>query len=148
MVTKPDDHEVARARRRICSRPCVVVKLRQLDAGRIADLPPSFDSVPDPRARRGRWYSLTAILLVCACTVVSGARSIDAPARIEQRTAVSDRDPPPPARMAARSVAGPPASRPSRKGPAASWSARCAGPGSTAKPSGAKSPDRAGATGM
>ncbi|MFD1276261.1 transposase family protein [Streptomyces kaempferi] len=44
---------------------------------RIADLRPYFDSVPDPRARRGRWYSLTAILLVCACAVVSGARSID-----------------------------------------------------------------------
>ncbi|MET7458579.1 transposase family protein, partial [Streptomyces sp. NPDC005574] len=34
-------------------------------------------SVPDPRSRRGWWYSLTAILLVCACAVVSGARSID-----------------------------------------------------------------------
>ncbi|MGW7657552.1 transposase family protein [Streptomyces tendae] len=29
------------------------------------------------RARRGRWYSLTAILLVCACAAVSGARSTD-----------------------------------------------------------------------
>jgi predicted transposase YbfD/YdcC len=55
----------------------VLVKLGPLDAGRIADLRPYFDSVPDPRARRGRWYSLTAILLVCACAVVSGARSID-----------------------------------------------------------------------
>lgn len=33
--------------------------------------------MPDPRSRRGRWYSLTAILLVCACAAVSGARSID-----------------------------------------------------------------------
>ncbi|MFJ7769384.1 ISAs1 family transposase [Streptomyces sp. NPDC097107] len=33
--------------------------------------------MPDPRARRGRWYSLTAILLVCACAAVSGARSTD-----------------------------------------------------------------------
>ncbi|WP_435253669.1 transposase family protein, partial [Streptomyces sp. 1222.5] len=33
--------------------------------------------MPDPRARRGRWYSLTAILLVCACAAVSAARSID-----------------------------------------------------------------------
>ena len=57
--------------------PAVLVKLGPLDAGRIADLRPYFDSVPDPRARRGRWYSLTAILLVCACAVVSGARSID-----------------------------------------------------------------------
>ncbi|MCC3764508.1 ISAs1 family transposase [Glycomyces sp. TRM65418] len=38
---------------------------------------PYLDSVPDPRSRRGRWYSLTAILLVCACATVSGARSID-----------------------------------------------------------------------
>jgi predicted transposase YbfD/YdcC len=55
----------------------VLVKLGPLDAGRIADLRPYLDSVPDPRSRRGRWYSLTAILLVCACAVVSGARSID-----------------------------------------------------------------------
>nr|WP_239149677.1 ISAs1 family transposase [Streptomyces sp. SID12501] len=54
-----------------------MVKLGPLDAGRVADLRPYFDSVPDPRSRRGRWYSLTAILLVCACAVVSGARSID-----------------------------------------------------------------------
>ncbi|MET7575172.1 ISAs1 family transposase [Streptomyces sp. NPDC005492] len=33
--------------------------------------------MPDPRARRGRWYSLTAILLVCACAAVSRARGID-----------------------------------------------------------------------
>ena len=29
------------------------------------------------RSRRGRWYSLTAILLVRACAALSGARSID-----------------------------------------------------------------------
>lgn len=57
--------------------PAVLVKLGSLDAGRVADLRPYFDSVPDPRSHRGRWYSLTAILLVCACAVVSGARSID-----------------------------------------------------------------------
>ncbi|WP_294009933.1 transposase family protein [Streptomyces sp.] len=39
----------------------------------------------DPRVRRGRWYSLTAILLVCACGVVSGARSIDEVAEWGQR---------------------------------------------------------------
>jgi len=55
----------------------VLVKLGPLDGSRVADLRPYFDSVPDPRSRRGRWYSLTAILLVCACAVVSGARSID-----------------------------------------------------------------------
>ncbi|MGW6923212.1 ISAs1 family transposase [Streptomyces sp. NPDC054950] len=65
--------------------PAVLVKLGPLDADRIADLRPYFDSVPDPRARRGRWYSLTAILLVCACAVVSGARSIDELAEWGQR---------------------------------------------------------------
>ena len=57
--------------------PAVLLKLGPLDAGRIADLRPYFDSVPDPRSRRGRWYSLTAVLLVCACAVLSGAKSID-----------------------------------------------------------------------
>jgi hypothetical protein len=65
--------------------PAVLVKLGPLDTDRIADLRPYFDSVPDPRARRGRWYSLTAILLVCACAVVSGARSIDELAEWGQR---------------------------------------------------------------
>ncbi|MFJ7949124.1 ISAs1 family transposase [Streptomyces sp. NPDC096354] len=46
-------------------------------ADRIADLRPYLDALPDPRSRRGRWYSLTAILLVCACAAVPGARSID-----------------------------------------------------------------------
>jgi predicted transposase YbfD/YdcC len=55
----------------------VLVKLGPLDAGRVADLRPYLDAVPDPRSLRGRWYSLTAILLMCACAVVSGARSID-----------------------------------------------------------------------
>ncbi|WP_405849782.1 hypothetical protein [Streptomyces sp. NBC_01518] len=32
----------------------MLVKLGPLDTGRIADLRPYFDSVPDPRARRGR----------------------------------------------------------------------------------------------
>ncbi len=57
--------------------PAVLVKLGPLDAGRVADLRPYFDAVPDPRSRRGRWYPLTAILLVCALAVVSGAKSID-----------------------------------------------------------------------
>ncbi|MDH6523277.1 hypothetical protein M2163_000218 [Streptomyces sp. SAI-135] len=35
--------------------PAVLVKLGSLDTDRIADLRPYFDSVPDPRARRGRW---------------------------------------------------------------------------------------------
>ena len=57
--------------------PAALMKLGSLDSDRVADLRPYLDSVPDPRARRGRWYSLTAILLVGACAVVSGARSID-----------------------------------------------------------------------
>ncbi|WP_234042242.1 ISAs1 family transposase [Streptomyces marianii] len=57
--------------------PAVLLKLGPLGPGQTADLRPYFDAVPDPRSRRGRWYSLTAILLVCACAVVSGARSIE-----------------------------------------------------------------------
>ncbi|MET7516409.1 ISAs1 family transposase [Streptomyces sp. NPDC005480] len=34
-----------------------------MDPGQIADLRLYFESVPDPRSRRGRWYSLTAVLL-------------------------------------------------------------------------------------
>lgn len=69
--------------------PAVLVKLGPLDSGRIADLCPYFDSVPDPRARRVRWYSLTAILLVCACAAVSGARSIDELAEWGQRASTA-----------------------------------------------------------
>ncbi|MFJ9381609.1 ISAs1 family transposase [Streptomyces sp. NPDC101455] len=36
-----------------------------------------LEAVPDPRSRRGRWYSLVSILLVCAAAAVSGARTID-----------------------------------------------------------------------
>ncbi|MFI2297669.1 transposase family protein [Actinacidiphila glaucinigra] len=41
--------------------------------------------MPDPRAGRGRWYSLTAILLVCACAAMAGARSVDEIAEWAQR---------------------------------------------------------------
>ncbi|MEU3343300.1 transposase family protein [Streptomyces sp. NPDC006668] len=57
--------------------PPVLVKLSPLDASQVADRMPLLERVPDPRARRGRWYSLTAILLVCACAAVSGMRSVD-----------------------------------------------------------------------
>lgn len=57
--------------------PLVLGKLGSLEAGQVADLRPFLESVTDPRGRRGRWYSLTAILLVCACAAVSGARSVD-----------------------------------------------------------------------
>ncbi|MFJ8159133.1 ISAs1 family transposase [Streptomyces sp. NPDC094468] len=48
-----------------------------MDIGQVADLRTFLERVPDLRARRGRWYSLTAILLICACAAVSGARSVD-----------------------------------------------------------------------
>lgn len=65
--------------------PAVLVKLGPLDADRVADLRPYLEAVPDPRSRRGRWYSLTSILLVCACATVAGARSIDELAEWGQR---------------------------------------------------------------
>ncbi|MEU8695009.1 transposase family protein [Streptomyces sp. NPDC048665] len=41
------------------------------------DLRVFLEAVPDPRSRRGRWYSLASILLVSAAAAVSGARTID-----------------------------------------------------------------------
>ncbi|CAL9371596.1 ISAs1 family transposase [Streptomyces sp. enrichment culture] len=60
-------------------------KLGPLDADRIADLCPYLASVPDPRSRRGRWYSLVSVLLVCACAAVSGAKSLDEIAEFAER---------------------------------------------------------------
>ncbi|WP_245769662.1 transposase family protein [Streptomyces indicus] len=60
-------------------------KLGPLDADRIADLRPYLESVPDPRSRRGRWYSLVSVLLVCACAVVSGAKSLEEIAEFAER---------------------------------------------------------------
>lgn len=57
--------------------PPVLAKLGRLDVSEVAGLRSFLDLVPDPRSRRGRWYSLTAILLVCACAAVSGARSVE-----------------------------------------------------------------------
>ncbi|WP_010356841.1 transposase family protein, partial [Streptomyces acidiscabies] len=85
-------------------------KLGPLDADRIADLRPYLESVPDPRSRRGRWYSLTAILLVCACAAVCGAKSIDELAEFGERATnsllASRRGTPSPARLAAQPQAG------------------------------------------
>ncbi|MEU4763111.1 transposase family protein [Actinosynnema sp. NPDC023794] len=57
--------------------------------------------MPDPRPRWGRWHSLTAILLVCACATVSGAKSIDELAEWAapswHRDSGGHRTPPPPA---------------------------------------------------
>lgn len=68
----------------VASSPIPAV-LRPLDADRIADLGPYLESVPDPRSRRGRWYSLTALLLMCACAAVCGAKSIDELAEFGER---------------------------------------------------------------
>lgn len=57
--------------------PPVLAKLGPLDPGDLVDLRPYLESVPDPRSRRGRWYSLASLLLVCAAATVSGAKSID-----------------------------------------------------------------------
>lgn len=65
--------------------PAVLAKLGRLEPAGIADLRPYLDKIPDPRSERGRWYSLTAILLVCACATVSGATSIDEFAEWGQR---------------------------------------------------------------
>ncbi|MEU1056124.1 ISAs1 family transposase [Streptomyces sp. NPDC005876] len=61
------------------------MKLGPPDLGRVADLRPFLGLVPDPRARQGRWYSLVAVLLVCACAAVSGARTLDEIAEWAQR---------------------------------------------------------------
>lgn len=34
--------------------------------------------VPDPRAKRGRWYSLENLLAVCACAMIAGATTVEA----------------------------------------------------------------------
>ncbi|MFI1358277.1 transposase family protein [Streptomyces sp. NPDC020898] len=56
--------------------PAVLAKLghlRQHDTGRLRA---HLQRVPDPRSRRGRRYPLVGLLLVRACAVVSGARTI------------------------------------------------------------------------
>ncbi|MFG2426708.1 transposase family protein [Streptomyces sp. NPDC048590] len=57
--------------------PAVLAKLGPLNPADTSDLRIFLEAVPDPRSRRGRWYSLASILLVCAAAVVSGARTID-----------------------------------------------------------------------
>jgi hypothetical protein len=68
--------------------PAILAKLSPLDPDRIADLRPCLESVPDPRSRRGRWYSLVSILAVCACAAVSGAKTIDEIAESGARAAI------------------------------------------------------------
>ncbi|MFC8626734.1 transposase family protein [Streptomyces anulatus] len=55
----------------------MLTKLGPLNLDDTADLRVFLEAVPDPRSKRGRWYSLASILLVCAAAAVSGARTID-----------------------------------------------------------------------
>ncbi|WP_306368637.1 ISAs1 family transposase [Nocardiopsis sp. CC223A] len=55
----------------------MLAKLAPLNTPDIADLRPYLATVADPRSRRGRWYPLTCILTICACAVISGARTIE-----------------------------------------------------------------------
>lgn len=57
--------------------PAVLAKLGPLDPDDVADLRVFLEAVPDPRSKRGRWYSLASILLVCAAAAVSGGGTID-----------------------------------------------------------------------
>lgn len=56
--------------------------LHQHDTGRLHT---HLQCVPDPRSRRGRWNPLVSVLLICACAVVSGARTITEIAEWGQR---------------------------------------------------------------
>ncbi|MDE3721814.1 ISAs1 family transposase [Nocardiopsis sp. N85] len=55
----------------------MLAKLAPLDPRDTADLRAYLARVPDPRSRRGRWYPLACLLTICACAVVSGARTIE-----------------------------------------------------------------------
>jgi len=56
--------------------PAVLAKLGPLHQHDTGRLRAHLQCVPDPRSRRGRWYPLVGLLLICACAVVSGARTI------------------------------------------------------------------------
>ena len=56
--------------------PAVLAKLGPLHQHDTGRLRAHLQCVPDPRSRRGRWYPLVSLLLICACAVVSGARTI------------------------------------------------------------------------
>ncbi|MFD6096894.1 ISAs1 family transposase [Nocardiopsis flavescens] len=63
----------------------MLAKLAPLDPRDTADLRPYLATVADPRSRRGRWYPLACILTICACAVISGARTIEEIAEWGQR---------------------------------------------------------------
>ncbi|MFE2423336.1 ISAs1 family transposase [Streptomyces hokutonensis] len=56
--------------------PAVLAKLGPLHQHDTGRLRAHLRRVPDPRSPRGRWYPLVGLLLICACAVVSGARTI------------------------------------------------------------------------
>lgn len=57
--------------------PAVLAKQGPVNPDDVPDLRVFLEAVPDPRSRRGRWYPLASILLICAAAAVSGARTID-----------------------------------------------------------------------
>lgn len=66
--------------------PAVLAKLGPLHQHDTGRLRAHLERVPDPRSRRGRWYPLVGLLLICACAVVSGARTITEIAEWGQRS--------------------------------------------------------------
>ncbi|MGD9486199.1 transposase family protein [Streptomyces sp. TRM70308] len=69
--------------------PAVLAKLGLLhehDAGRLCAY---LRRVPDPRSRRSRWYPLVGLLLVCACAVISGARTVTEITEWRQRATIT-----------------------------------------------------------
>ncbi|WP_338895116.1 ISAs1 family transposase [Streptomyces sp. TG1A-60] len=56
--------------------PAALAKLGPLHQHGTGCLRAHLQRVPDPRSRRGRWYPLVGLLLICACAVVSGARTV------------------------------------------------------------------------
>ncbi|WP_326798171.1 transposase family protein [Streptomyces sp. NBC_01808] len=88
--------------------PAVLAKLGPLHQHDTGRLRAHLQRVPDPRSRRGRWYPLVGLLLICACAVVSGARTIteitEPGTARHHHGAGTPRHPPPPARTPARSV--------------------------------------------
>jgi hypothetical protein len=53
-------------------------KLGPVDVDDVADLRHYLSWVPDPRAKRGRWYSLANLLTICAAAVLAGATTVEA----------------------------------------------------------------------
>ena len=64
------------------SSPAAAVDARTgpggLEAARVRSLADAFAGVPDPRAARGRWHPLVAILLIAACAVTCDANGLTA----------------------------------------------------------------------